>query len=193
MAKDQIRIELKEINARIPDKEFKSGEIHAKLLNFKLFLNCKIPLLFYGKKSEVDTRPLIEHCLQTERKVFLPFVDELAIGEVNSLKELKEDKSGIFVPAHIAGKEDYQSIDLIIVPGVGFDRKGNRVGHGLGWYDKLFPIIPESVPRLALSFADLVLTSVPADKHDEPVDFIITEHEIINTHARGNQFETRYL
>jgi 5-formyltetrahydrofolate cyclo-ligase len=65
-------------------------------------------------------------------------------------------------------------MDLIIVPGVAFDRKGGRLGRGAGYYDRLLRKA-RSVPKIGLCFREQLVRKVPMKKHDMSVDKIITD------------------
>lgn len=70
---------------------------------------------------------------------------------------------------------DPAQIDLVLVPGVAFDRTGNRLGYGAGFYDRLFQRLPPSALRLACVQDALLVDRVPAEPHDAPVDLLVTE------------------
>ena len=68
-------------------------------------------------------------------------------------------------------------VEIIITPGVAFDKKGGRIGMGKGFYDKYFESNPKPV-KIGLAFEEQVFDSVPSDEKDKPVDFIITDKNI---------------
>ncbi len=70
---------------------------------------------------------------------------------------------------------DPSQIDLVLVPGVAFDLRGNRLGYGAGFYDRLFQRLPPSALRVACLQDVLLLDRVPAEAHDVPVDLLLTE------------------
>lgn len=91
---------------------------------------------------------------------------------------------GILEPSSARGALRFaalREIDLIIVPGLAFDREGNRLGYGGGYYDRLLAEI--AAPKVALAFAAQIVESVPAEAHDERVDCIVTEEEVISCGA----------
>jgi 5-formyltetrahydrofolate cyclo-ligase len=69
--------------------------------------------------------------------------------------------------------------DIIVVPGIAFDRRGNRLGRGFGYYDRFLGGLPESVPRVGLAFADQRIPEVPVDAWDVPVHALVTEDGVI--------------
>jgi len=71
-------------------------------------------------------------------------------------------------------------IDLVVVPGLAFDRRGGRIGYGKGYFDRLLSRLGSQVPRIALAFDFQVLGAVPQDENDIRVDAIITEKSTMN-------------
>ena len=73
---------------------------------------------------------------------------------------------------------DLDTIDIIIVPGVAFDTTGNRMGHGKGYFDRLLKHL--DALRIGLAFEFQIVSHVPMDPHDEKMDIIVTEKQIIH-------------
>jgi 5-formyltetrahydrofolate cyclo-ligase len=69
--------------------------------------------------------------------------------------------------------------DLIVVPGLAFDRGGNRLGHGFGYYDRFLEVLPERVLRVGLAFTGQLVSEVPVDEWDIPVHALVTEEGVI--------------
>ena len=90
---------------------------------------------------------------------------------------MHEASYGILEPVKIIEKSP-NKIDLIIVPGIGFDKRGNRLGHGKGYYDKLLRKL--KTIKIGLAFELQIVDQIPTDENDVPVDLIITEERIIN-------------
>ena len=87
---------------------------------------------------------------------------------------------GIPEPSIPAGVEPRLSgWDIIVVPGIAFDRRGNRLGHGFGYYDRFLGSLPESVPRVGLAWASQRIPEVPVDAWDVPVHALVTEEGVI--------------
>ncbi|MBI4399828.1 5-formyltetrahydrofolate cyclo-ligase, partial [Candidatus Micrarchaeota archaeon] len=104
---------------------------------------------------------------------------EIELSEIRSLEELAPGAYGILEPKkEFLRPAGYEEIQLVIVPGIAFDLKGNRIGYGLGYYDKLLPKL--KCPKLALAFNFQVLPEIVEEKHDVKVDKIITETDVIN-------------
>ena len=137
MTKQELRKEYLNIRKNIIDKEKKSYEILKRLIETKLYNESKSIGLYYSLKSEVDTLNLINYCLADNKIVLLPktFENGMSFYEIVSLDNLEKSSFGILEP-----KEgiiyDKNNIDLIIVPGVCFDKNLNRIGFGKGCYDR---------------------------------------------------------
>jgi 5-formyltetrahydrofolate cyclo-ligase len=87
---------------------------------------------------------------------------------------------GIPEPSIPAGAEPRQSgWDIVVVPGLAFDRRGNRLGHGFGYYDRFLGGLPEGVPRVGLAWAGQLVSDVPVDAWDVPVHALVTEEGVI--------------
>jgi 5-formyltetrahydrofolate cyclo-ligase len=134
--------------------------------------------------NEVYTHEMIKELLTSKKNIVVPIAckknrsltlskldkwDDLSVGSYNILEPKKDSISEI----------NLDCIDLIIVPGVGFDEKGNRIGHGKGYYDKLLKN-SKQVTSIGLSFECQILKSIPTGVYDIPVDKIVTEKRIIS-------------
>jgi 5-formyltetrahydrofolate cyclo-ligase len=77
-----------------------------------------------------------------------------------------------------------EEMDLVITPGVVFDKKGCRIGYGGGFYDGLFKSLQKEKVSVALAFELQMVEEVPVDNRDEPVDIIVTEGRVIRCNAK---------
>ncbi|MCC7300006.1 MAG: 5-formyltetrahydrofolate cyclo-ligase [Verrucomicrobia bacterium] len=125
--------------------------------------------------DEVDISPLFQGL---EKTFFIPSFDEASglYRMAQLTTELKKGRFGITepaVPVFAAGNE----IDLILVPGVAFDRAGRRIGRGGGFYDRLLP--QYDAVRVGVCFDFQCLETIPAEEHDIQMDWLITESSIL--------------
>ena len=136
--------------------------------------------------GEVATRGIVGRALREGKTVVCPRVrwnprglDSYAIG---SLDELVESARGLWEPDPArAPRVDDATLDLVLVPGIAFDRRGWRIGFGAGLYDRFLAGV--DAPRAALAFSLQILDPLPVEPHDEPVDWIVTEGESIACRA----------
>lgn len=103
--------------------------------------------------------------------------------EITSLDNLIESSYGILEPSIEENFITPNELDLIVVPGVAFDKNRGRIGYGAGFYDRYFKKINEEnikrIVKLALAYDFQVLDKVPMDERDVPVDHIITESRFV--------------
>jgi 5-formyltetrahydrofolate cyclo-ligase len=134
-----------------------------------------------SKKNEVDTVEIIKYLLSSGKKVIVPVVDKerkiLLHSRLESLSELKPSTFGILEPGVIR-EVDIEKIDLVLVPAVAVDKQGNRIGFGGGYYDKFLNQV--KCPKVALVYDFQVVDEITPSPGDVPVDFIVTESEIIS-------------
>ena len=84
-------------------------------------------------------------------------------------------------PAITRGRKvNLKDIDVVMVPGAGFDVRGNRLGYGFGYYDKLLSKSKRHITTIALAFEEQIVPEVPNEKHDIKVDKIVTDRRVIN-------------
>jgi 5-formyltetrahydrofolate cyclo-ligase len=157
----------------------KSRQIAARLFLLPEFRQARTVLFFASFRSEVDTIPMIRLALTEGKRVVLPKVrgTGLELFEVRDYDgDIAPGAWGIPEP-HGTAPVAIDDIDLIIVPGAGFDEQGNRIGYGAGFYDKLLPSFAGTT--VALAFELQIVPKVPADVHDVPVRKIVTEKRVI--------------
>jgi len=121
--------------------------------------------------------------------VFLPrtLVEEkrLEVFRIRSLEDLEAGAYGILEPMESRAERSSPSVlDLVIVPGSVFDRRGGRYGYGGGYYDRFLANECPRATRVALAFSFQVRDNISLEPHDQLMDYIITENEIIRCSRR---------
>ena len=163
------------------ERKSKSRIIQQKLLDLPEFKKAKVVLLFLDFRGEVETMALAEATI-LEKRLILPRCEPQGILlpiEVHDLTaDLEPGAFGIREPKLTLGVVEPSEIDLVIIPGSGFDLQGNRLGYGGGFYDRFFMHLNPSTPRVALSFECQVIAQVPVDKHDAKMTMLITENQV---------------
>lgn len=163
-----------------------SRRIITALLRHEAFIQAKAVLVYLSKDEEVGTDALLAPAFESGKRVFVPVVDrdshELRIAELSGPDARYQlGPFGIRQPV----KEGLnfvspEAVDLVVAPGVAFDRKGGRLGHGKGYYDRLLSRLGSHVTRVALAFDFQVLDAVPQDRNDVRMDTLITEKNTMN-------------
>lgn len=134
-----------------------------------------------AREGEVDTIPMIEESLALGKRTCIPRVARnfgLEFFEIRSMKDLNKGNFGILEPTG-GSKILPQAIDMVIVPGIAFDKSGNRVGFGKGYYDKFLSKMEDETQIIALAFDFQIIDGITPSKNDVRVHKIITEIRII--------------
>ena len=154
-------------------QKLQSAKILAALEAHPAFRAANIILLYHSLPDEVDTHEFIRKW-STEKQILLPVVagNDLELRAYTGPTDLAVGAYGIEEPTG-ALFTDYAAIDFIAVPGVAFDRRGNRLGRGKGYYDRLLPRIP-SAYKAGICFPFQIVEEVPAEPFDIRMDEIIT-------------------
>ncbi len=175
MTKAEIRAQIAKRKKSFQCLEALSAEVVKKFQGLDIFRAARVVGAYLPLSDEVDIRPLF----QTPNKLFyIPAFDEVSGGYrmARLTAELKKGRFGIPEPAvPVFAAED--ELDLIIVPGVAFDRAGYRVGRGGGFYDRLLP--QYRAVRVGICFGFQCLETVPAQEHDIRMDWVATEVQIL--------------
>jgi 5-formyltetrahydrofolate cyclo-ligase len=180
--KKKIREELlKKLKDHKEDERLKkSFKIAKKLFSLKEFLKAKTVLFYLSTDGEVDTLRMIKDALKQGKRVAVPVVQwarrEMFPSVVRDLeKELKTGPYGIRHP-----KEEYirpiplEHIDLVVLPGLAFDEAGNRLGRGMGYYDRFLSRLPKDTPTVGLAFDfQLIRDFPPLEPHDFAVSIVL--------------------
>lgn len=190
MKRDIRKILLKKRDGITPEeKKKKEAAIKKRLFASADFKKAKSILFYASFRSEVDTVPWIQHALKLKKVVVLPRVDreekELSLCKIEDVSKLESGYLGIPEPKVTKGrKTGLKDIDVVIIPGAGFDIKGNRLGYGHGYYDKLLSKAKEHIMTIALAFEEQIVSKIPNEIHDVKVDKIITDKRVINCKNR---------
>jgi 5-formyltetrahydrofolate cyclo-ligase len=188
-AKKTLRREIRARRDAIPPDERarRSSKIADRLLALPEISGAKTVMLFSSFGSEVDTGPILVRLIGDGRTVLLPRLEDREIVAVrwSPGEPLAPGALGIGEPTGEAVPP--ADIDVLVTPGVAFDRHGNRIGYGGGNYDRLLPKLRRSVPAIAIAFAMQVVDAVPVGRVDRRVDAVVTEDEVIRPGRGGTR------
>jgi 5-formyltetrahydrofolate cyclo-ligase len=180
-AKLRLRSELRGRDHPVPADAAAAGErICFLLLAEPTIVRAARIALYAALADEISTRPLFEALVRIGRPCLFPRTlptGLLAYSRVERFAELRPGRYGIAEPV-TASEEGLNEADVVIVPGLAFDRKGNRLGRGAGCYDRTFPPGGLRQPCLiGATYADRIVESLPRGSHDRVMDAIVTEQE----------------
>lgn len=159
-----------------------SRKMQAELTRLPCYQAAEYIMLYMAMQDEVQLDELIAMVLKDGKKAVIPLVTGAGLMEaveLSGMADLVPDKYGIKTVSEEKRRLIApDKIDLIIVPGVAFDKAGHRLGMGGGFYDR-FMLRASRAVRAALAYDCQLLAAVPAEVHDLTVDYIITEKQNI--------------
>ncbi|QMU56005.1 MAG: 5-formyltetrahydrofolate cyclo-ligase [Candidatus Mycalebacterium zealandia] len=165
-----------------------SSAISSEIVNSDIFRSAQTVALYSAVRGEVDVSPVLPVLRESGKKVFFPRVcgRDLRFFEVSDAGELSAGSFSIPEPPEDPAREAAPSdIDLIVVPGLCFDRSGSRIGYGKGFYDRTTRgLNTEKVCAAAYSF-QFVDFEIPSEPHDARVGFVITERGVFRARKEG--------
>ncbi len=179
-AKSVLRQHLLQRRKALPDQEVivHSLQICAQIRQLPEWGKAKTILMYYPHENEVNLLPLAEELIKAGKIVAFPKVDpvskSLILFSINHLKhDFHEGFAGIAEPKEACSIVGLPQVDLILVPGVGFDQTGNRLGRGKGYYDVLLK--NTSAIKIGIGYDFQLFPKILVEKHDVPMQFLITE------------------
>jgi 5-formyltetrahydrofolate cyclo-ligase len=181
--KTALRARMSAVRGAIPPEEraLLAGRIEARLADLPPMRRAQTVLLFYSFGSEVPTTGIARSLLVGGRRVLLPYLEESTMEAA----ELRADQSPVIStygpkepPERVA--VDPSEVDVVVTPGLGFDRDGYRIGYGGGHYDRYLSRLGRHATRIGIGFDAQVLEAVPHGERDERLDFVVTDRETID-------------
>ena len=191
--KDAIRKQAHANRNAQENKDELSRRIVGAFMALPEYANAETVMFYIDVRSEVRTRHDLELALKSGKTIVVPWCNadgELELFRLDAMDELELGMYRILEPrtelrALPEKQVNVESLDLIMVPGVGFDRRGARTGHGKGYYDKLLQHARRNTPLIALAFECQIFDEIPVADHDIFMDKIITEDQVYNGRGRG--------
>lgn len=182
ISKEEIRRKNKEKRSKISRAEVgqKSSAAAKVFILSEIYKDAKCIMLYSPLGNETDTSEIIESAFCDGKKIVLPVTDQNS-GQLTPVIVTKNTtfKKGAFSVSEPIGAEKAKTseIDVVVVPGIAFDKKGNRIGFGKGCYDKLLYCM--SAIKVGFCYDFQVLDEIPSDGHDIKMDYLITEKGLI--------------
>ena len=188
LSKHELRLNMK--NQRkalsVSDVQQKSRLIQQRLFSLPEFISAQTVLFYVSYDNEVFTHEMIQEALNMGKTVVVPKSDTttntIDLYRITHWNELTQGAYGILEPKQVLNRVAVHDLDCIIVPGVVFDKQGNRVGHGKGYYDRLLAS-SKTIPTVGLAYEFQIVKRIDAEIHDEKVNMIVTEQQIIRCTA----------
>lgn len=186
--KKNIRQEILSLRKLLTPEEVakKSEQIFKRLTSLTLYADANNVMLYIDFRNEAKTDLIMAHLLENNKGAVIPIsisgTRDMILSQVfDPKKELERSSYGILEPKpEYIRKVNPEQLDLVIVPGVAFDKEGYRIGYGGGYYDTFFNKLEKSIASMAIAFDLQIVESVPTEEYDLPVDYIITESRLID-------------
>ncbi len=189
--KQEIRQKAHENRKNQADKDAVSRTIVDRFMAMPEYAAAKTVMFYVDVRDEVRTRHALPDAIQGDKRIIIPYcVDgELELFHLESMDELDVGMYKILEPKvelrTVAAKRlQPEDLDLIMVPGVAFDRNGGRTGHGKGYYDKLLEHARADTPLVALAFECQMFPEIPCEDHDIYMDKVVTEAAVYDGRGR---------
>ncbi len=160
---------------------FRSRKISHKLTNLKIIKNSNVIAVYYALEKEVNLTRFIKRALADNKIILIPRMEKqkIVFHQIMSTNFPFKIWKGIKVPHKKLPIYHLDEIDSIIIPGVAFDRAGNRIGFGAGFYDR-YLANNKTTKMIGVAF-DFQISKItlPHQKHDVLINYIMTEKELI--------------
>ena len=181
--KEELRLRAAELLAGVSpeSREDLAESIWTHLEALPAFTNAGVLGIWYATGAQVPTLTLIIRLVEQEgRRVFLPFVqsDELRLTEWRPAEPVTQGDYVGIQPRYCRATSG-DEVKAFLVPGLLFDRRGNRLGSGRGLYDRLLAALPPDAVKIGVAFHVQLFDDVPMDGNDVAMDYVATEQGVI--------------
>jgi len=177
MEKKELRKEVRFRKKQHTDAELKalSQPIMRKLLELSCIREASVVMMYCALPDEVYTLDAIHQLKAEGKRVVLPVVTGETTMELREYESDADLHIGSFNIPEPCGRlfADYDKIDVVVAPGMGFDRCGNRMGRGKGYYDRFLQQVP-GARKVGVCFPFQKFDSIPADEHDVAMEMVIS-------------------
>ena len=178
MNKEELRQKYLLIRKNIINKQEKSESIANLIINNEIYKKARVIALYKSLSNEVDTTLLITKSIELKKVVLLPRVEGMDL-EFHEIKDIHSPliKSNFGVEEPVKNeitRFNKNLIDLVIVPGVCFDKRGNRLGYGKGYYDRF--LMNSNLKCIGICYEEQITDNLlEISSYDVKMDFLVTE------------------
>lgn len=173
-------------NAQI-DKAVVSAEICRRVVGLPDYQQAKTVLWYVHCRSEVRTLPALQQQLQTDKRIAVPYctIDDkgrkcLGLWRLEAVDELQPGMWHILEPPTSRWRDsdrriEPEELDWVLVPGVGFDKHGRRLGNGAGYYDHLLSQVRADAVLAGIAYETQLFPEIVSEAHDVLMNKVVTE------------------
>lgn len=174
MNKDVLRKKLITKRNSIKERNIKDLEIYSKIIE----LIDKDILIYYSKKNEVNTIPIMEFAFHFGYRVYIPkcINNTMEFYEITNINDVEKGSYNIMEPISTIKPNDINNT-ICIIPGLGFDNSFNRIGYGGGYYDKFLSNYKGI--KIGICYDELLIDNIPTEKTDIKMDIIVTNKKVL--------------
>ncbi len=185
--KQNLRKQLRMRRGEQSEKDILSQNLFKRLQDVEEYIQARTILFYVDVRDEVRTTAAIRVEFSKSSRVVVPYCigGRLNVVELRGMDELSVGEYGILEPKDELKKRNDRSvspsqIDVALIPGLGFDRFGGRIGHGKGYYDRLIPELTENCCRIGIAFDCQIVDRIPTSAHDQFMNLVVTESQVFN-------------
>jgi len=193
--KQRIRQQIKATLAAMSPEAARAKSLRAckALAQQAEFRDARAVMVYLDIHEEVDTTHLILAAWQDDKTVLVPRVawkhKHMTAVAIHSLDTgIAETPAGLREPTDTE-PWPVEMIDLVITPALAFDRKGNRLGRGGGFYDRFLASPEMRAATCGLAFSEQLVDELPVSHHDYAVDLVVTDTEVLRFNSRSAERE----
>ncbi len=158
------------------EKEQAADEVFARLEQTAAFMMADKILMYHSLPDELQTISFLKKW-KDRKHFFLPRVNGVNLDLLPYI-ESELEKGAFDIEEPTGGNlADVEDIDLMIIPAVAFDRQGNRLGRGKGFYDRL--LATSKATKIGVGYEFQLVDEIPSEEHDIPMDFVITQYSYL--------------
>jgi len=182
LIKKELRQQLRDLMAGVSPQELHDASVQAcaRLVETREYQHAEIIMVFLSLQAEIDTTSLVLRAWRDRKRVLAPKVSweqrRMLPIEIRSLSDVELSESPLGIREPVQGAPfPVMNIDLVLVPGLGFDEHGNRVGRGRGFYDHFLAHRDYKGVSCGYALEKQVIALVPLDEHDMQVNMLVTD------------------
>ena len=183
--KRMLRDEMRQRRRALTDRPARSQAVWKHVFDLPEYRAATTVMCYVDFASEVRTQRFLAAALGGSKRIVVPYClgDQLQLFLLERMEELAPGTYGILEPrvpwrSRQAKRVEAAELDLVIVPGVAFDRRGARLGNGKGYYDRFLVRVRPDAPLVALAFECQLFAEIPTQPHDVSMNQVITEEAV---------------
>ncbi|MFC4075288.1 5-formyltetrahydrofolate cyclo-ligase [Salinithrix halophila] len=174
--------------------EHEAAAICRHFREYSAFREAGTVLFYMPHRGEVNVRPLLMWAREMGKQVLLPRAHPagrlLTLHRVDHPEDVTAGAYGILEPVERPGNQvAAKEVDLAVVPGVGFDTAGYRLGYGAGYYDRFFANEGASINRIGVSYSFQLVATVYPESHDEPLHGLAIPDGVLDLPLKGAAYD----